>query len=123
MKLLFVSPNLPYPPDNGGKIRIFNLIKQLSFLHEITLVCFVWKHTGETGYIEELGKYCRKIINRELTGKCGKCKDKLICGGCRARALILNNDLRNSLKTKSRARAEKYFSITNFADKFGKSLI
>lgn len=37
--------------------------------------------------------YCGKIVDREVEGKCKKCKDRLICGGCRARALILENDL------------------------------
>ncbi len=40
MKILFCSRWFPYPPDNGSKIRVFNLIKQLSSRHEVYLVSF-----------------------------------------------------------------------------------
>lgn len=36
---------------------------------------------------------CQDIISRNVQGKCKNCKDKLICGGCRARALILTNNI------------------------------
>jgi polysaccharide biosynthesis protein PslH len=39
MKILLVSSYLPYPLTNGGNIRLFNLIKELSKKHEITLLC------------------------------------------------------------------------------------
>ena len=32
------------------------------------------------------------LCNRELKGKCGNCDYKMICGGCRAAALSINND-------------------------------
>lgn len=34
-----------------------------------------------------------KLRNRELSGKCGKCKKKWVCGGCRAAAYAKNKDL------------------------------
>lgn len=33
-----------------------------------------------------------EICNRNLKGKCGNCKYRLICGGCRAAALAIHND-------------------------------
>jgi glycosyltransferase involved in cell wall biosynthesis len=39
MRLLVVSTWVPYPPDNGSKMRAFNLLKRLSARHEITLLC------------------------------------------------------------------------------------
>lgn len=41
MNILFVSALLPYPLHSGGQVRIYNLIKQLSKRHEITLVSFI----------------------------------------------------------------------------------
>lgn len=38
MKILIVSSYLPYPLNSGGHIRLFNLIKELSKKHEITLI-------------------------------------------------------------------------------------
>ena len=40
MRILFISRWFPYPPDNGSKIRVFNLIKYLSRHHEIALLSF-----------------------------------------------------------------------------------
>lgn len=40
MRLLFLSNWYPYPPDNGSKIRIHNLLRGLSENHEVTLVSF-----------------------------------------------------------------------------------
>jgi len=33
------------------------------------------------------------LANRDYGGKCKTCNDRFICGGCRARALSINNDL------------------------------
>lgn len=40
MKVLFLTPELPYPPDRGASIRTFNLMKHLSSGHEIHLLSF-----------------------------------------------------------------------------------
>lgn len=50
---------LPYPPTSGGQIRSFNLIKNLSKKHEITLFSIIKK--GEEKNAEELKKYCKKV--------------------------------------------------------------
>lgn len=38
MNVLFVAGDCPYPPDNGCRLRIFNLLRHLSQRHEITLI-------------------------------------------------------------------------------------
>ena len=40
MKILFLAPELPYPPDRGASIRNFNLIKNLAPRHQIHLLSF-----------------------------------------------------------------------------------
>lgn len=40
MKILFLSRWYPHPADNGSKLRILNLIKELAREHEISLVAF-----------------------------------------------------------------------------------
>jgi len=40
MRILFLAPRLPVPADTGGKIRTFNLIKQIAKKHKTDLVCF-----------------------------------------------------------------------------------
>lgn len=51
---------LPYPTNSGGQIRSYNLIKNLSKEHEITLVSFI-KH-GEEKYADEMKKYCKEVL-------------------------------------------------------------
>jgi sugar transferase (PEP-CTERM/EpsH1 system associated) len=41
MKLLFLTPQRPYPPHQGTTIRNFNLIKELARRHQIWLLTFL----------------------------------------------------------------------------------
>lgn len=40
MKILFLTPQLPYPPHQGTTLRNFNILKQLAARHEIHLLTF-----------------------------------------------------------------------------------
>jgi len=60
MKILMLTPYLPYPPSSGGQVRSYNLIKNLSGKHQITLFSLI-KNDEEKRYITELEKYCRKV--------------------------------------------------------------
>jgi len=42
MKILMVSPELPYPPNSGGHIRQWEQIKYLGKNHDLTFVSFVY---------------------------------------------------------------------------------
>lgn len=60
MKILMLTPYLPYPPISGGQVRSYNLIKNLAKKHEITLFSLI-KEEKEKKYIKELKKYCKKV--------------------------------------------------------------
>jgi len=60
MKILMLTPYLPYPLMSGGQTRSFNLIKNLSKKHEITLFSLI-KDEKEKDNISELLKYCKKV--------------------------------------------------------------
>ncbi len=60
MKILMITPYIPYPPVSGGQTRSYNLIKKLSSKHEITLFSFVRKDE-KVDHSQELGKYCTKV--------------------------------------------------------------
>ena len=40
MRILFLSPWFPFPPDNGSKIRIYHLPRALGQRHEVRLLSF-----------------------------------------------------------------------------------
>lgn len=61
MKILMLTPYLPYPLVTGGQTRSYNLIKRLSEIgHQITLFCLV-KNDEERQYIGELEKFCQEV--------------------------------------------------------------
>lgn len=60
MKILMLTPYLPYPPSSGGQVRSYNLIKNLARNHQITLFSLI-KHDSELGYVKELEKFCFKV--------------------------------------------------------------
>jgi polysaccharide biosynthesis protein PslH len=63
MKILFLLTELPYPPFNGVRIKVFNLIKGLSERgHRIHLMSFVNYHDDfNFSDISELKKYCASV--------------------------------------------------------------
>lgn len=60
MKILMLTPYLPYPLLSGGQIRTYNLLKKLSHKHQITLFSLI-KNEDEKKYVKELEKYCHKV--------------------------------------------------------------
>lgn len=60
MKILMLTPYLPYPPSSGGQIRSYNLIKQLSKKHDIILYSLI-KHDYEKQFVYQLEKFCRGV--------------------------------------------------------------
>lgn len=61
MKILMLTPYLPYPDSSGGQIRTLNLLKYLCKNNEITLVSLI-KDEKENENIKHLLKYCKKVM-------------------------------------------------------------
>lgn len=61
MKILMITPYLPYPLVSGGQIRTYNLLKNLSQKHKITLVSFI-REPREKQYLKDLKPYCENIL-------------------------------------------------------------
>ncbi|WP_051272220.1 glycosyltransferase family 4 protein [Fundidesulfovibrio putealis] len=73
MRLLVVSPNCPWPPDEGGNIRIVGLLRELARTHEVTLVTAVRKPEDREGVRQLRGMLHRVVapeIMREPWRKC-----------------------------------------------------
>ena len=41
MKILCLTPRLPFPPDRGDRLRAFNILKRLGSEHELHLLSFI----------------------------------------------------------------------------------
>jgi polysaccharide biosynthesis protein PslH len=59
MRLLFLTPQLPYPPHQGTTIRNYNILKQIAPRHDITLLSFGTKE--QLANAEPLCHICRQI--------------------------------------------------------------
>ena len=60
MKILFLTPQLPYPPMQGTTLRNFYLLRELSRRHEIALLTFLQTGDHLTGD-SPLHRLCRAI--------------------------------------------------------------
>ena len=57
MRILFVSPFLPYPPVAGGHRQIWSWVKWLARRHEVAFVGF-YEREGEEAGAEEIARLC-----------------------------------------------------------------
>jgi polysaccharide biosynthesis protein PslH len=60
MKILFLCHRLPYPPQRGGKIRPFNMIRHLAVSHEVTVATLA-RSADELAAGQELHRYCHDL--------------------------------------------------------------
>jgi len=68
LKILFLSPRIPYPPNKGDKIRSFYEIKHLSANHDIHLGSLLERRSDER-HLKVLGRYCKSVHAVYSNGK------------------------------------------------------
>ncbi len=66
MKVLFVCHRFPYPPNEGGKIRAFNMIAHLQQQHDVTVASLV-ESKIEQNEIEGIQPYCHDYIAQKMS--------------------------------------------------------
>lgn len=79
MKILMLTPYLPYPLLSGGQIRTYNLLKNLKNYHEITLISLI-KDDQEKKYIPQLKKFCQKVVVLKRTPNPWALRNILLAG-------------------------------------------
>ena len=52
MKILFLSPTVPFPLTDGGRIRVFNLLKQIATRSDVTLLALETQPADADGVAE-----------------------------------------------------------------------
>jgi glycosyltransferase involved in cell wall biosynthesis len=60
MRCLFISRWFPYPPDNGARLRMFNLLKHLSSRHTVDLISFVSEPVTDER-LAAMRRYCERV--------------------------------------------------------------
>ncbi len=60
MNILVISAMLPYPVDNGGANRLYNLYTRIAKKHTLTWVCPVWK--GQEGNVWGVEAFSDRVV-------------------------------------------------------------
>jgi hypothetical protein len=66
MRIALFTPYLPYPPDNGGKIRSFYLLRALTERFDVDLYTPYYGTGPSEDHVEALGAYCRRVVPMRL---------------------------------------------------------
>ena len=90
MKILMLTPYLPYPDSSGGQIRTLNLLKHLHKKHQITLVSLI-KDKKDNKYKKHLLKYCDKVLTFQRSKNPFTLKNILLAGFSTKPFLIVRN--------------------------------
>lgn len=103
-KILFLTTELPYPLDSGGKIRTYNMLEGLSEKFDIDIICFSEKENINYE-IEKLNDICAdiKVVKKIYTNKSSKMS-------------LIKNVLKSIILNKP-------FIITKFSDKSYKNIV
>src|SRR5215204_1070360 len=65
MKLLFLSPYLPYPPQSGGPRRIYGLVSELSRRHDVTVLAFTAPGEDSAEALQATRQICTQVVTVE----------------------------------------------------------
>ncbi len=60
-KILIISPYFPFPPRDGGKVRLYNLIKHLSLSNDVYLLAYI-EPGARTDSVDMARKYCKDVF-------------------------------------------------------------
>ncbi len=66
MKILIVTPRIPYPPYRGDKLKIFNIAKQLAENNDVNIITFR-RNRSDLQYLERISNYGINIQTTKLS--------------------------------------------------------
>jgi glycosyltransferase involved in cell wall biosynthesis len=61
LTILIISPFLPYPPRDGGKLKMYNSIKSLTDEYDIILLSFI-ENIEDEKYSAYLKTFCKDVV-------------------------------------------------------------
>jgi glycosyltransferase involved in cell wall biosynthesis len=110
MKILMLTPYLPYPLLSGGQIRTYNLLKKLAQKHEVTLFALI-KEESERQYIPELEKYCRKVKVFKRSRKPFTLRNILYTAFSSFPFLVIRNHVPETIKAVERELNQEHYDL------------
>ena len=101
MRILYLSHRVPFPPNKGEKIHVFNCLKALSQYHEIHLLAFNTDRADES-YRQDLLKLCKTVSILTFDGRLRKIKAGIgsLCGKSAAEAFFYSAQMQSSVNEK-----------------------
>lgn len=60
MNVLFILPQIPYPPHSGGRIVTWNTLKRFSRECRVSAVC-LYHHPDELKHLDSVKEYCEEV--------------------------------------------------------------
>jgi GT2 family glycosyltransferase/glycosyltransferase involved in cell wall biosynthesis len=57
-RILMITSVVPYPPNDGGKIRIYQMLKKLASRYDIHFLCF-YRDQDDLEQLKEIQEFCR----------------------------------------------------------------
>lgn len=96
-QVLILNPVFPYPPVDGGKTRIYNLLREASKTNDIHFLCYIEKDQKQ--YLPHLKQFCRYLDTIDMpahpAGKLGVFREPLFPMYYRR---FYTDDFRNKLR-------------------------
>jgi len=99
-----ISSYLPFPLHSGGHVRLYNLIRELSGRHEITLICEKRPHQSDSD-IKEVEKICEKVITVERRKQWSL--KNILKSGVSRHSFLINGHTHEEMQQKIKEELEK----------------
>jgi sugar transferase (PEP-CTERM/EpsH1 system associated) len=87
LRILLLSPWMPWPPHDGGRIRVLNTLRYLSQRHRVTLLA-PSRTSRDVDAIAELRPFCETVATADLAGDGRAVLARAVGGALRRRPLI-----------------------------------
>lgn len=62
MRLLFLALEPPFPPNDGGRIRTYHILREMARRHEVTLATFAADEETDRERLAALEALCRAVV-------------------------------------------------------------
>ncbi len=68
MNILFITPQIPFPPHSGGRIVTWNTIKRFANTNRVSVVC-LYHHPSELDALDVMKEHCEEVAAFPAYGK------------------------------------------------------